>query len=133
MKIYLASQYARREELAEKAKQVKWQCPQHSVTSRWLEPSNILDSFDESNWHNMQAAAQMDLADIQAARMIILFSEDPNAAIPRGARHWEFGCAFALGKICWLVGPVEIPFHLLRGVSRFSNWETCLEALSRIP
>jgi len=70
-----------------------------ACTSRWLD-----NDGDETGW------AERDLADIGAARTVILFTDVPSSA---GGMHWECGYAYGCGMRIIGVGPKTNLFHTL--------------------
>lgn len=130
MKAYLASQYARRDELRTYAKLLA--DVGIEVTSRWLEEDAPLKSqMGDHTTEFYQYTANIDLEDIDAAEAIIFFSEDPLVGIPRGGRHFEDGYAYGTGKLMYTIGPKENVFHYLPFRQHFDSladfikhWET---------
>jgi hypothetical protein len=123
MKIYLASRYDRREELAGIARLLEAQG--HHVTSRWLEGHGAPDAD----------SALYDLTDVIVADALVLFTEEPTAHVAyaaRGGRHVEFGYALRAGKRMFVVGPRENIFHELPEVTVLPDVETLLCELGRI-
>lgn len=102
MRIYLASQWARRAEMRIRRQSI--QALGHTCTSRWL---------DEAEGVPPAEAAQVDMADILAADSMILFTETPQAGYMTGGRHVECGFAIASGIPICVVGPRENIFHHL--------------------
>ena len=115
MKIYLASRYGRRAELAGYAKELE--AIGHTVTSRWLLGVHEAADDDKSRWGEF---AQNDVDDVYRADLLIAFTE--SEPFPRGSRHVEFGAALAweLGLI--VIGPVENVFHAMPQVGVYATW-----------
>lgn len=127
MNIYVASQYARRDEM----RQVRSKLISrgHSVTSRWLdenEPLNAQMGQQTTEWYRQTAF--VDLYDIQAADVVLFFSEDPLVGIPRGGRHVEFGYALGRGMRVDVIGPKENIFHYVGKVTHYNCLEDYLAA-----
>lgn len=114
MKIYLAARYERRTELAGYADRLRKLG--HVVTSRWLAGNAELP---------VAAQAEMDLADIDEAEVVVSFTEPPGV-YSRGGRHVEFGYALARGKSLVIVGPAENIFHV-KAEEQYPNFEALVE------
>lgn len=125
MKIYIASQYARRDEM--RIVRDKLQACGHIVTSRWLdenEPLNAQMGEQSSDWYRQTQA--VDLNDIFDATAVLFFAEDPRLGIPRGGRHVEFGFALGHGRPVHVIGPRENIFHFNRLVRNHNSLEDFL-------
>lgn len=108
MKIYIAGRYSRRDEFRGVAKQLEEMG--HEVTSRWLsEDIPLQHSMYDLAPEYAERSANYDLADIDAATVLLFFAED--VLTPRGGRHVEFGYALAKGKFIYVIGPRENIFH----------------------
>lgn len=133
LKIYLAARYSRREELNGYKRDLEQRG--HEVTSRWLLGSHQIDDAglsDEAHQVERQRFAQEDWEDLQAADVVISFTEAPRSSSSRGGRHVEFGAALALGKICVVVGPRENVFHCLPQVTVVDRWYQILEPAEQL-
>lgn len=119
MKIYTAARYARREEILEYAKVLSQFG--HIVTARWVNGDEVGKSLED--------IAVMDLDDVRAADMVLVFTDPKGSAQTGGGRHTELGLGYALGKKIWLIGELEQVFHSLPGVQRFDNLDQVLGAL----
>ena len=120
MKIYIAGQYWRRDEL--KGLALKLEAMGIEVTSRWLNEKEPLDggmNHKPGAWY--RETAIVDLEDIDRADGILLFSEDPNEGVPRGGRHVEFGYAIGTNKALHVIGPWENIFHFLPAVKHYDD------------
>jgi hypothetical protein len=110
--VYLAAQFARRDELAVYAAKLRsagWE-----VTSSWLDQTTPLDGKMSNHLRqDNYRFASRDWEDVRKADHLVLFTEDPLVGVPRGARHVEFGMALASGKAVAIVGPRENVFHWL--------------------
>ena len=128
MRIYLAAQFGRREELLEYATELR--AAGHEVTSRWLamhdnpplaaEIELAADSIDPE----AATFAISDRTDVFRSEALIAFTE-PLGGRPfagRGGRHVEIGWAQEWGKKIVAVGGVENPAHVLPGVVHVSAW-----------
>lgn len=122
---YLAARYSRRHEMQGYAAELR--AAGHQMVCRWVQGDGLPeeDSDEDLRIHGAGYAA-MDLADICAAELVILFTD---AASVRGGTDVEFGIAIPLEKALWVVGPPRNPFHYLPQVQRFDTWEEALEAL----
>ena len=123
MKFYLASSYARREELKGYADLLTRHG--HIVTSRWIDGEH--EALDSSLLHCAnQGIAQRflreDLEDLFAADAIVSFTEPPNGP-SRGGRHVEFGIALAHGLRLFVVGPKENLFYFAPGVRQYGTFD----------
>jgi len=119
--VYIAGQYARRDEFREVVKRLREEL-HFTVTSRWLdetEPLNLQMGQHSEDFYRITAA--IDLQDIAKSDAILFFSEDPLVGVIRGGRHVEFGYALAKGKTIFVVGPRENVFHYVPGVTNFLN------------
>ena len=119
MKIYTAARYARREELLEYAK--KLSSAGHVVTARWV-------NGDEEG-KSLEDIAIMDLDDVKAADMVLVYTDEHGSLQKGGGRHTELGLGYAYGKHVWIVGPKEQVFHSLPGVKQFNNTDEVIGAL----
>lgn len=122
MKIYTAARYARRLELLDYAK--KLSDAGHIVTARWV-------NGDEEG-KTLEDVAVMDFEDVQAADMVLVFTDPKGSAQTGGGRHTELGLGYALGKRVWIVGEKEQVFHHLPKVVQFDNLDQVLGALSTV-
>jgi len=127
MKVYLAAQYPRRDEMRYVAKLFL----EHNieVTSRWLYETDSLNSqLPDNPPYSHRECATTDIADIKAADTLVLFSENPLIGVPRGGRHTEFGFALGSGKRVVVIGGAENNFHYLPEVVHYSDVDSFLEA-----
>lgn len=128
MKIYLAGKYSSKEEIREKAAELR--ALGIEVTSTWLEephaPNTAMSDVPEDD---LAVYAQNDLTDIEMADWLVFFSEDPTTSVVRGGRHVEFGYALATDMGILVVGPHENIFHHLPEVIVISTWNEAKEFL----
>lgn len=90
MKIYIAAKYQKRFELRALAEEIR--LLGHELTCRWL--------FDGEEGKGIEAAAAMDVEDVNRSDCLIFVGE-PQASENRGGGRWfEFGLAYALDKHC---------------------------------
>jgi nucleoside 2-deoxyribosyltransferase len=134
MKIYLASEYKRRDELRQYAAEARERGLE--VISRWLNETEALDSeladiLDET----LERYANIDLVDIETADVFVFFSVSPYTLTVRGGSSFEHGFAHARLKPVIVVGPKQNVFHHLRDrVTHFDTWKDALNYLvSRTP
>ena len=137
MKVYLASWFSSKEEIAAKAKELT--AAGITVTSRWLkEKISSSTQMSEVTDDYLTHTAIIDVEDIERAPYTVLFTVDPEngPCHPRGGRHFESGYAYALVKfwpLLWndipgpreliICGPKENIFHHLpKGVRQFDTW-----------
>jgi hypothetical protein len=127
MKVYLAAQYPRRNEMRQAASILRFNGIE--VTSRWLEEIAPLTSqlHDASASENSNGAIT-DKEDIERADAVVRFSESPTLGLPRGAHHTEFGLAMGLGKKLIVIGGPENIFDYLPNVIHYSTLTGFLDA-----
>lgn len=155
MKIYLAARYSRREELVAYRKQL--QDIGHDVQARWLNGEHqlandgtpigengaalvegTLRSGEQLSEHEQteRAAALRtkfaldDWGDVNAAELVISFTEPPRSKANRGGRHVEYGIALANKARVIVVGHRENIFHWLPVVEFCPAWEDALALCS---
>jgi nucleoside 2-deoxyribosyltransferase len=127
VRVYLASQYPRRNEMREAAKELSNNGI--GVTSRWLEETAPLNSqLNDTPMYENLHAAEVDTEDIRRCDTLILFSENPLTGLPRGTHHAEFGYALGLGKRVVVIGGPENVFHFLPQVIHYATLQSFLEA-----
>jgi hypothetical protein len=140
MKVYLAANFGRREELQGYAAELA--AHGITVTSRWLDRAvnhrrdELIEESATIENHEITQWALEDIGDIAVANVFVQFTGSGR----RGGRHVEFGIALVLarrGKAAalrlsldmLLVGPRENAFHHLPGVMAFPDWPACKAAL----
>jgi len=134
MKVYLGSRYSRRAELAAYKQQLE--AAGHIVTSRWL-GGEFGDLVGKTNLNEVDpdaaAAAAHDRADVNAADIVVIFTDPPGQGGPngRGGFHVEFGIGLQAGKRMVLVGSRVNSFHHSEGVLFFANWTGAWQTLFR--
>jgi len=133
MRVYLATQYARKLEMREHAIELERQGI--SVGAEWLKEtesptSKLGDTTDETKSNY----ALKDWWDIGACDVFVFFAEDQDNQPPRGGRHVEFGIALALGKPIVVIGDPENIFHYLPGftIDHFVDWNSALAFLQSL-
>lgn len=132
MRFYLASRFARREELREYAAELM--ALGHTITARWLfgdHEGNESDNTPEQHALNQRYALE-DLHDIYSCDVMITFGEspiDPPPGSGRGGRHAELGWALGMDKTIVLVGVPENLFYFHPNIIIVPDWA---EAKARI-
>jgi nucleoside 2-deoxyribosyltransferase len=125
MKFYLAAGFSRKDEIAEKTRQLE--SKGIGVTSSWpwedASPNATLQDVD------CPIVAAKDIAEIDAADGVILFTQEPTKPFVRGGRMHEFGYAQGKGKRLIVVGPRENIFHYLPNVHVYPTFEALLEVI----
>jgi hypothetical protein len=125
----------------------------HTVQARWLngghqlsdrgipigENGEALVEGDGDESTNVQAGLRSaelrtkfaidDWEDVNAAELVISFTEPPRAKANRGGRHVEFGIALANEAGVIVVGHRENIFHWLPQVKFFATWAEAVAAL----
>jgi nucleoside 2-deoxyribosyltransferase len=128
MNVYLAARYSRNPEMrvVEKALVALG----HAVTSRWIRGTHKLpEGAGAAAAAALRAAwAAEDLEDLEAADVVVAFTEEPRAERPgtpvsRGGRHVEFGYALGRKMPVVVVGWRENVFHCLPQVCFCPTWE----------
>lgn len=150
MKIYLASRYSRREELCEYRQHL--QNLGHDVQARWLNGEHQLSDSgspigtqgealvegDDGGTSPQARALRSQFAtddweDVNAAELVISFTEPPRSKANRGGRHVEYGIALANKARVIVVGYRENIFHWLPQVEFFGTWPEALIAVGVHP
>jgi hypothetical protein len=122
LKLYLAGRWQQRDYINTLASELRNRG--HIVTARWLDI--------EHKRYTKPECAQIDLDDIDAAHVLVSFTEAPDVGYNTGGRHVEFGYSIAKGKILILVGPIENIFHELPGVIRLDSFAELLDYLEEL-
>lgn len=130
MVVYLAGQYARRDEFRGYVDELA----KHGVTvnSRWLQEQEPLNSnMGDHSVEFYKKTSTIDLEDIDNADAILFFSEDPTVGVVRGGRHVEFGYALGKGIPIYVVGFYENVFHYHKNVKHFGSLDKFYEYCGR--
>jgi nucleoside 2-deoxyribosyltransferase len=126
MKFYLAAAFSRKDEIAQKCRELE--AVGHEVTCTWpwedVPPTAGLQDVD--CW----AVSKKDIYEIDCADAIILFTQEPTKPFVRGGRMHEFGYAHGTGKHLIVCGPRENIFHYLPFVKVFDTWEDLLKGVA---
>ena len=133
MKFYLAASYARRREMQGIAAALE--AFGHQVTSRWVRGDHELDDglTNEVKASLNARFAGEDIEDIDAADVVISFTEPPQSVYARGGCHVEFGVAVSSGKRLIVIGYRENVFHWLPQIEFYERWEDFIRKLSARP
>jgi nucleoside 2-deoxyribosyltransferase len=125
MKFYLAAGFSRKDEIAQKCRELE--AVGHEVTCTWpwedVSPNAGLQDVD------CPFVAHKDIAEIDASDGVILFTQEPTKPFLRGGRMHEFGYAHGKGKRLIVCGPRENIFHYLPGVEVYPTWQALLAVL----
>lgn len=128
MKFYLAAGFSRKDEIADKAKQLMHM--RIGVTSTWpWEDATPQATLADLGDQHLIVNGEKDIAEIDAADGVILFTQEPTQPFVRGGRMHEFGYAHGKGKRLIVCGPKENIFHYLPEVEVVPTWEALLEYL----
>lgn len=122
LNIYLAARFSRLPELVGYAGEL---AEEHiAVTSRWLRGGHewVGTPDDEIPRDALARFAIEDIEDIEAADVMVNFTEPSRAGSARGGRHVELGYAVARGMTVIVVGHVENVFHALPQVIYVETW-----------
>ena len=115
LKVYVGARYTRKVEARRFAEMLMENG--FAVTATWFkEPESPTIQLDEVSDATLIEYAKRDVAEIDAADVLILMSDPPREAHPRGGKHWETGYAYGKGKPVVVFGPVENIFHMLPDV-----------------
>jgi hypothetical protein len=128
-KVYLAARYSRHTEMQDYRSQLE---PLgYRVTSRWIDGGHewVGTPDEEMPLEVGIGFAYEDLEDLNAAEIVICFTEEPRATATRGGRHVEFGYALAKGMEIIVVGYRENVFYTVPAIKFFETWEEALAHL----
>ena len=129
MKVYLAARFSRRDEL--NGYRAELEALGIDVTSRWLRGGH---EWTGTRDHEIPCGDQArfateDLEDIDAADVVVCFTEPSGSGPARGGRHVEMGYAIAREKVVMVVGHRENVFCCLPQVAYAIGWEYALDTL----
>lgn len=128
MKFYLAAGFSRKDEIADKTKQLT--DIGVGVTSSWpWEDAAPNSTLADVGYTHLLVNGAKDIAEIEAADGVILFTQDPRTPFVRGGRMHEFGYAHGKGKRLIVCGPRENIFHYLPLVEVFDTFEDLKDGL----
>ena len=122
MKVYLAARFSRLPELLVCAAELE--AIGITVTSRWIRGGHEWVGTDDDviPVDDLARFAREDLEDIEAADLIVCFTEAPRSGPARGGRHVEMGYALARGIPILTVGYRENVFYCLPEISFVLDW-----------
>ncbi len=125
MKIYLAADYSRKEEMRG-VRDILVPFG-HSITSRWIDRPPVVQAFGiggvRIDISVCGEIAEINAFDVEVADMLLLFT---SGELSRGGRHTELGMAVAWCKSICIVGPREHSFHCFSSIRQYDNWPTFL-------
>jgi len=125
MKIYLAADYARKEEM-QRVRDVLVPFG-HSITSQWIDRPSAIQAFGiggaRIDTKICMEIARINMQNLYDADRLLLFT---SGELSRGGRHTEFGMALAWDKPIHIIGPCEHSFHCLPSIRQYANWPTFL-------
>jgi nucleoside 2-deoxyribosyltransferase len=115
VKIYLAAKFEQKRKM--RGIRAFLQNDGHEITSRWIDVEHEEDkSHTVTDAHRIEYA-QMDVADVLKADVLVAFSQPRVEPAIGGGRHVEFGIALHAGKKIIVVGPKgEHIFHYWPGI-----------------
>lgn len=122
VKIYVAARYARREDAAVLAQQLRDSGA--IVVSTWHD--GVKD--DAGSEEKLQGLSMKDLKEVYEGDAVFTLTDEPGGFYQYGSHHIEFGAGYAWDKICVLIGPRELMFHRLPGVLQFDSFEDYMAA-----
>lgn len=128
-KVYLAARFARINEIAGYAAELE--ASGIEVSSRWLRGGHEWSGAPNGDItvDHLARFAIEDLEDIDAADIIVCFTEPAGTGPARGGRHTEFGYALAKGMPIVVVGYRENVFYCLPQVIFAHEWIGALHIL----
>lgn len=129
MKVYLAARFSRLPELLHHKSELEQEGI--TVTSRWLLGGHEWEGTPDEDIPPEHAArfAVEDLEDIQAADVVVCFTEPARSGPARGGRHVEAGWAIAKGIPVVVVGHRENVFYCLPEIHFCAAWADALQWL----
>src|SRR5581483_8968761 len=138
MRVYIAAQFRQKElvkQYAKELEQIGIEC-----TSSWVrEQAAPTVKLREVTRRYLRTHANIDLADIDRANVLVLLTVPEDEPTLRGGRHTEAGyfikCMRVSPKRYWnlvLCGPIENIFHHVKGVKQTDSWEQTKELLLKL-
>ena len=124
MKVYLAAAFSRKDEIKQVAEELRERGI--TITSRWLDEPTY-PAYDINHAEFLRQRAQIDLADINEADILIRFSDDLSfSLIPShlatGSRMGEMMWALAHGKKVYVVGGHQCIFDWLPEITHLPRY-----------
>ena len=129
LKVYLAASFSRQAEMRLVASRLVDVGVE--ITSRWLFENQGM-KHGNARRKFMFRCALTDLEDVRAADVLVRFSDDLSEAfIPSnlgtGARHFETGYAFALGKPIIIVGGQQNVFDFVSSMTHVKDVDALVD------
>ncbi len=128
MKIYLAAMYGQMMEMRDVRDRLV--AAGYEVTSQWIDNKEG-DSVDgAAEKVRLRAGAEMDVADVLRADVLVAFSLERGTMHTGGGRHVEFGVALQADMPIVVVGPKgEHIFHYWPGVRHVADVDALVDFL----
>lgn len=117
VKVYLAALFSRREEMEERASELR--SLGYVCNAKWV--------FGGEEGLTRAEIAEVDLEDIRDCDTLVVFTHPRGTPLPGGGRHFETGYAFALGKPVVVVGDREHIFLDHPDVTVYPDWDSLLK------
>ncbi len=130
LKIYLAARYGLWEAMQVYGEHIE--ALGHETTSSWYHDVDP-DAEEDTDPDVLREEARLDIAGIEGADLVIVFTEALDCHIPgasRGGRHVEMGVALGMKKSVWIVGPRENIFCHHPNVVAFDTFDEVLHELT---
>jgi nucleoside 2-deoxyribosyltransferase len=128
MKIYLAAQYHRKDEIAIYAQMLREAGLE--VVSTWTdEKYSPTVQLSEVTDGDLREIAERDFNEVLRSDVVILFTVSDQEWTRRNGRMVEFGVGLARDKRMIACGPRENIFHYLNDVEVYPDWHTTMLAL----
>jgi hypothetical protein len=126
MKIYLAADYARKNEMQGCRDIIEGLG--HKVTSTWIDTPNEVESAGiggkSINLDNMQECGAYGLTDYSEILQCDTLIQFTTGEKSRGGRHVEYGIAIGAGKNIIIIGPREHVFHCGSSIRHYPSWRS---------
>lgn len=120
MKVYVAAPYSKMKLMLEWEQKLK--AAGHICTAKWI--------HGNEEGQTLNAAAQMDLDDVDAADVVVSLTLPKGTMFSSGGRHVEFGYGLAKGKLMIVVNSeCENVFHHLARVIKCPTIEAAIQLL----
>jgi hypothetical protein len=123
-RIYLAAAWSRKQEICDIANDLI--SLGHNVQSRWLYEPSFSSAVITDRKNFMRSRAEIDVEDVRAADILVRFSDNLNqetvpSRLATGARMFETGLAYSLGKVIVIVGGYQCVFDYLDSCYHVKN------------
>jgi hypothetical protein len=132
MRLYLAAAWSRKDEISEIAKELN-KISGIEVQARWIsEPKSEYGGSNVTEFRRDRAL--IDVEDVGNADVLVRFTDDLSrevipAGLATGARMFEMGYAWSLGKKIIVVGGYQPIFDYLPGITHVRDVEELKRAL----